>query len=54
MLPTRSLELDYLPRSIWFGALPGELGAVKNVLTPFVNFHDGKPMWMLTHPEHWP
>jgi hypothetical protein len=43
MLPTRSLELDYLPRSIWFGPLLGEIGAVQNVMAPFVNFHDGNP-----------
>jgi hypothetical protein len=28
-----------LPRSIWFRPLLGEIGAVKNVLAPFVNFH---------------
>ena len=32
-----------LPRSIWFRSLLGEIGAVKHVLAPFVNFHDGSP-----------
>jgi hypothetical protein len=30
-----------VPLSAWFRALLGEIGAVKNVLPPFVNFHDG-------------
>jgi hypothetical protein len=32
-----------LPRSIWFRPLLREIGAVKNVLAPSVNFHDGSP-----------
>ena len=44
---TRSL-LDHLnctnlPRSIRFRPLLGEIGAVENILSPFVNFHDCSP-----------
>jgi hypothetical protein len=44
---TRSL-LDHLTALIYRGrvsvrSLLGEMGAVKNVLAPFVNFNDGSP-----------
>ena len=35
------LNCTNLPRSIWFRPPPGEIGAVENVLMPFVSFHDG-------------
>ena len=37
------LDCINLPRSIWFRSMLGEIGAVKNVMAPFVNFHDSSP-----------